>query len=254
MHEALRAGLDDQATARGRAALGTVLLLSDPVAALAQIEAARAHAADVRLQRRLEASALEALVFVEALAEPRAARYRAIRESPEPSVVELAHLASEKALAGRPAGEVAALADRALADGVLLTEIGPGGSTWSLLTHALRFAERPAPARRLLVAGDRIIRERGLRAAGAFVDQSWAYWHRDFGSVAQGLAHAQAGYEAIAETGLPVSRPPSPRAWPRTWSSSTATKRRTSSWTWRWMAFRERSSRHSPCRPEASPG
>lgn len=205
MREALAGGLEEQEEVRARAALGTVLLLSDPVAAFAEIDLAHARAHDAGLRLRLEAAALEALTFVDALAEPRLARYETIRAARAPSVVELAHLASEEALAGRPVEEVAALAERASAGGTLLREIGPGGSTWSLLTHALRFAEQPEPARRLLVEGDRVVRARGLRAAGAFVDQSWAYWHRDFGSVARGLAHARAGYEGVLEAGVPVS-------------------------------------------------
>ena len=199
---ALAAGLDADQEVRAHAALGTVLLLSDPAAAFEEIAAAHAQARDHGLRLRLEAAELEALTFVDALAPARTARYAAIDD---PSVVELAHLASEAALAGAPVDEVVALGLRAVADGTLLREIGPGGSTWNLLTHAFRFAEQPEPARRLLRDGDRVVRERGLRAAGAFVDQSWAYWHRDFGSVARGLAHAQAGYDAVLEAGVPVS-------------------------------------------------
>lgn len=205
MREALAAGLDGEDEARARAALGPVLLLSDPAGAFAEIDAAHAQATDAGLRLRLEAALLEALVFVDAFAEPREARYRAIRTAPAPSVVELAHLASEEALRGCPAGEIADLAGRAVADGRLLGEIGPGGSTWNLLTHALRFAERPQEARALLVEGDRDVRRRGLLTAGVFVDQSWGYWHRDFGSAARGLAHAQAAHDLILDAGLPMS-------------------------------------------------
>lgn len=205
MQDALAAGLRGEDAARAHAALGTVLLLTDPVAALAEIDVARTTATDAGLRLRLEASGLEALVFVDALATPRGARYRAIRDAADPSVVELAHLASEEALVGRPVDEVVSLGTRALAGGVLRDEVGPGGSTWNLLGHAFRFAEQPQAARRVLAEGDRVVRERGLRAAGAFVDQSWGYWHRDFGSVARGHAHAQAGYDCIVEAGLPIS-------------------------------------------------
>jgi DNA-binding CsgD family transcriptional regulator len=204
--QALATGLCGTAAARARASLGTVLLLSDPAAALAEIDAAHAAATEHGLRLRLEASAFEALVIVDTLATARRSRFAAARASRSPSVVELAHLAAEGALAGRPAAEVTALGVRALADDVLLDEVGPGGSTWNLLGHGFRFAEQPALARRVLSAGDRAVRERGLRAAGVFVDQAWAYWHRDFGSVARGLAHAQVGYDAIDEAGLPVSR------------------------------------------------
>ncbi|MGE4426398.1 MAG: AAA family ATPase [Solirubrobacteraceae bacterium] len=203
--EAIDAGVRGADGVRAHAARGTALLLSDPLAALSEIDTARAQARDRGLRLRLDASALEALVFVDALAAPRDDRYRAIRGKPDPSVVELAHLASEEALAGRPADVVVALGLRALSGGTLLREVGPGGSTWNLLSHALRFAERPDLARRTLVDGDRVVRERGLRTAGAFVDQAWGYWHRDFGSAARGLAHAQAAHDGLVDAGVPIS-------------------------------------------------
>lgn len=206
MREALAAGLPTEQAARGRAALGKMLILVDPEAGLSEIDAAHAATADRGLRLRLEASLMEALVLVDVVSEEYTARYQAIRDSPDPSVVELAHLASEEALSGRiAADEVADLALRAATDGLLLREVGPGGATWNLLTHALRFAERPEASRRLLIEGGRVVRQRGLRAAGTFVDQSWAYWHRDFGSAARGLAHAQAGYEGILDARLPIS-------------------------------------------------
>lgn len=204
--QALASGLRGAAAARARASLGTVLLLSDPSAALAQIDAARTETDDRGLRLRLEASAFEALVIVDALATDRRTRFAGARSSSAPSVVELAHLAAEDAMAGRPAAAAIDLGVRALAGDVLLDEVGPGGSTWNLLAHGFRFAEQPALSQRVLNAGDRAVRERGLRAAGVFVDQAWAYWHRDFGSVARGLAHAQVGYDVIDEAGLPISR------------------------------------------------
>jgi DNA-binding CsgD family transcriptional regulator len=203
--EALAAGLQGHEAARAHAALGTVLLLTDPVAAWAEIDAALAKATEGGLRLRLEASSLEVLAFVDALGPERVARYQAIRDAPDPSVVELAHIASEDALVGNPAEGVTAYGVRALAGDVLLDEVGPGGPTWNLLGHAFRFAERADLAEAVLSAGDRVIRERGLRAAGVFMDQSWAYWHRDFGSVARGVAHAQAGYDSIVDADLPIS-------------------------------------------------
>lgn len=206
MREALAAGLEGDEAARGRAALGKMIMLADPEAGLAEIDAARAAASEQGLRLRSEALLLEAMVLVDSISDEHGARYQAIRESESPSVVELAHLASEEALGGGvPAEEVAELAARSAAGGLLLREVGPEGATWNLLTHALRFAERPEAAARLLTEGGRIVRKRGLRAAGTFVDQSWAYWHRDFGSAARGLAHAQAGYESILDAELPIS-------------------------------------------------
>lgn len=206
MREALASGLEGEEVARGRAALGKMKMLADPAAGLAEIDAARAATNDPGSRLRLEASLLEAIVLVDAISDERSDRYEAIRDRDDPSVVELAHLASEEALSGRlPAERVTEIALRATEDGLLLREVGPGSATWNLLTHALRFAERPEEAKRLLTEGGRIVSSRGLRAAGTFVDQSWAYWHRDFGSAARGLAHAQFGYEGILDAELPIS-------------------------------------------------
>lgn len=206
MREALAAGITGDDAAAGRLALGKMLMLADPATGLKEIDTARRETGDPGLRLRTEAVLMEALVLNDAASDERHSRYEAIRMGGSPSVVELAHLASEEALAGKvPASEVAELARRASDDGVLLSEVGPEGATWNLLTHALRFAERPAEAARLLRDGDRVVRKRGLRAAGTFVDQSWAYWHRDFGSAARGLAHARTGYDSILEAGLPIS-------------------------------------------------
>lgn len=206
MQEALDLGLSGEDAARAQAALGRIEMLADPAAGLARVDAARAATNDEGLKLRAEAALFEALVLVDAHSDERHVRYQAIRDGQDPSVVELAHLASEEALSGEiPAEEVADLAVRAARGGLLLREVGPDGVTWNLLTHALRFAERAADAERMLTEGERIIRKRGLRAGGIFLDQSWAYWHRDFGSAAAGLARAQSGYESILDSELPVS-------------------------------------------------
>ncbi len=206
MREALASDIDRGEEARGRAALGRMLMLIDPHSGLAEIDAAYAATSDRGGRLRLQASLLEAVVLVDAVSDERRERYAAIRRAPDPSVVELAHLAAEESMGGRlTADEVAGIARRATADGLLLKEVGPGGATWNLLAHALRFAERQEDSRRILRAGSRAVSERGLRAAGTFVDQAWAYWHRDFGSVARGLIHAQEGYEGILDAELPIS-------------------------------------------------
>lgn len=205
MRAALAARPSDEREVRGRAALGGVLLLRDPEAAVAEIEIAERAAAGTPAHDRLEATMLEALVFVEALAPRRRRRFAAIRAARDPSPTELAHLAFEEALAGAAPGRVVELAGRAEAGGELLRRLGPGGPTPNLLAHAFRLAERPEPVRRLLAAGDAAVRADGLLAAGAFVDQVWGYWHRDFGSPAAGLARVETRYEQIREADLGVS-------------------------------------------------
>ena len=106
-----------------------------------------------------------------------------------------------------PTDELVPLAERALAGGELLATVGPASSTWNLVTHALRFAEDARGAERALEAGDRAVREQGLFAATLFVEQSWGYWHRDFGSVALGAARSRSGLEAIRAQGMVTTVP-----------------------------------------------
>lgn len=119
----------------------------------------------------------------------------------------LAHLALHAATTGRPPAETLDLVRRATAGGAIVDHVGIGSSTWNLLTHASRFAEDAEGCRRLLADGEAEMRRRGLRAASLFVNQSWGYWHRDFGSVATGAARAQLGLEAVRELGLDVTTP-----------------------------------------------
>jgi DNA-binding CsgD family transcriptional regulator len=89
----------------------------------------------------------------------------------------------------------------------LLAAVGPASSTWNLVTHALRFAEDARGSERALQAGDRAVREQGLLAGTLFVEQSWGYWHRDFGSVALGAARSRGGLEAIQGQGMETTAP-----------------------------------------------
>ena len=108
-----------------------------------------------------------------------------------PSLAAVAAAANDGALRGLPTSELIPLCERALAGGALLAGVGPASSTWNLVTHALRFAEDARGSERALIAGDRAVREQGLLAATLFVEQSWGYWHRDFGSVALGAARSR---------------------------------------------------------------
>lgn len=174
----------------------------DPVAAVSELEQATEDATDPTLAVRLEAGLLEALLFVD----NDGSRLRAAQRR-EPSIAALAATANDGALCGMPTGELIPLAERALAGGELLATVGPASSTWNLVTHALRFAEDARGAERALEAGDRAVREQGLLAATLFVEQSWGYWHRDFGSVALGAARSRSGLEAILAQGLITTVP-----------------------------------------------
>jgi DNA-binding CsgD family transcriptional regulator len=97
------------------------------------------------------------------------------------------------------------LADRALAGGVLVDQVGPTSSTWNLLTHAIRFAEGPERCAEVLREGERLVRRHGFSGPDPFIGQSWGYWHRDFGSVAAGAAHSELALETITALGVPLT-------------------------------------------------
>lgn len=200
-------GLDGDAAARAHAALANHLVHTDPTAAVIELEQATEDATDPALLLRLEAGLLEALLFVDHDGTQLRARIARGVEQDPPSLAALAAAANDGALRGMPTDELVALCDRALAGGELLATVGPASSTWNLVTHALRFAEDARGAERALQAGDRAVREQGLLAATLFVEQSWGYWHRDFGSVALGAARARSGLEAIRAQGMVTTVP-----------------------------------------------
>ncbi|WP_164983987.1 LuxR family transcriptional regulator [Cellulomonas endophytica] len=194
-------------SARARAALGNQLVHTDPVAALDEVGRGLEEADDPGLQLRLEAFMLESLIFPDAFADARRSAFELGRADPSPSPVMLVHLAVDGACAGRPAPEVRALAERAVADGGVVEQVGPASSTWNLLTHSFRFVEDRDRAAQVLEEGERIVVDRGLVSARFFIEQSWGYWHRDFGSVAVGAARAQLGHATIRELGLELTIP-----------------------------------------------
>ncbi|MBB4663781.1 ATP-binding protein [Conexibacter arvalis] len=204
LREALDGGLVGDDAARARASLGNYLVNNDPAAALDEVARGLDEARDPALRLRLEAFAIEALIFVDAFAPEREARFAAGRDDPDASPVMLAHLAVDDACAGRPRAAVLERAARAHAGGALLEQIGPASSTWNLTTHAFRFAEAPEPCAEVLRDGERLVRERGL-PVNPFIEHAWAYWHRDFGSVATGAARARLGLEAVREMGVELT-------------------------------------------------
>lgn len=207
LEQAIASGLSAEDAVRARASLAFVLVHTDPAAGFAAAEQARAETDDPALRMRLEAFVIEGLIFVDALAAERDARLAAGAADDDPSPVMLVHLALQASCAGRPPAETLDLARRAMADGTLVDHVGHGGSTWNLLTHAVRFAEDRDACRALLADGEAEIVRQGLHTAGLFVNQSWGYWHRDFGSVATGAARAQLGLDAVRALGLDVTVP-----------------------------------------------
>lgn len=207
LEQALAGGLDAGDAVRARASLAFVLVHTDPAAGFAEAERARADTDDPALRLRLEAFVIEGLIFVDAFAAERDARLAAGAVAEDPSPVMLAHLALQASCTGRPPVETLELARRAMADRTLVDDVGQGGSTWNLLTHAVRFAEDRDACRALLTDGEAEIVRQGLHTAGLFVNQSWGYWHRDFGSVATGAARAQLGLDAVRALGLDVTVP-----------------------------------------------
>lgn len=207
LREALDAGLAGEEAVRAWASLAFVLVHTDPAAAFTAAERARAESTDPALRLRLEAFVMEALIFVDAFSRERDERIATGFAATDPSPVMLAHLALQASSSGRPPAETLDLARRAMADGALVADVGQGGSTWNLLTHAVRFAEDGDACQRLLADGEAEIRRQGLHVASLFVNQSWGYWHRDFGSVATGAARSQLGLDAVNALGLDVTAP-----------------------------------------------
>lgn len=201
---ALDEGLAGDAAARARATRGTLQLLSDPEPALAEFEQAVADATDPTQRLRFEALLFEASIFHVAYVERRAELLEAARGEPDTSVVALAHLAQHAGYAGAPVAETLDYATRASAGGELLAAIGPENSTFNLLTHGLRYAERADLARGLIDAGEAAARRSGSRLLVLFLDHATSYWELAFGSVATGLARALEGRDKANTAGYAV--------------------------------------------------
>lgn len=202
---ALEARLSGDEAARARAARGALRIHLDPAPALDEFAAALADATDPELHLRLEALLLEASVFHVTFV-PRRAELLAAGAA-DPSPVMAAHLAQDAAFGGAPAEETLRWAACATAGDALLRAVGPASSTFNLLVHALRTAERPEAARDLLERGEALARRDGLRFADFFLEHAAGYWQRDFGSVAAGLAQASTGLDKVRTGGFAVTGP-----------------------------------------------
>lgn len=202
LREALALDLPPDGRARAYAALGAHTLLTEPAAALADLERGREDAEDPAVAMVLEANLLEGSVFLTSLAERRRALLDAGREDPDPSPVMLAHLAQDAGAVPTTVPEIVDLAERAVADGRLLAHVGPGNSTYNLLLHAVRYAERADLMSRLLEEGDVIARREGSARLMMFLDHARAYHHLLFGSVAAGAAVAEGGLATAREAGF----------------------------------------------------
>lgn len=205
MYEVIALDATAEQATRARTALGRILLLSDPSAALVEIEAARAGTSNPAADQHLKAAELECMLFVDALGARRDRRYREILSSSSLSQVELAHLAIHQALSGFPADQTLDTARAALHDDSLIGILGPGGPTWNLLAHVFRWVGAAAESRRLILGGETAVARSELRAATAFVEQAHTYWHQDFGKADDALFHAESGLLAIGRSNLAIS-------------------------------------------------
>lgn len=207
LREALEAGLTGEDAVRAKTALAFLVVHTDPAAAFDVAAEARAATTDRARQLQLEAFTMESVTLVDAFTQPRTQALADGRAEADPSPVTLAFLSLDASMTGAAPSETLDLARRAMADGTLMSAVGPGSSTWNLLTHATRFAEDAAFTERLLRDGEAEMQTRGLHSASLFVNQSWGYWHRDFGSVATGAARARVGLDAVRALGLDVTIP-----------------------------------------------
>lgn len=202
LREALELGLSADDAARAHAALGAHQILTDPFAALDDLERGMAEASDPALAMRLETNLLEVSVFLTGLADRRRELLEAGAADPGASPVMLAHLAQHAGAVPTTVQEIVDLAERAVAGGRLLESIGPGNSTYNLLMHAVRYAEHAELMRRLLDEGDAHARREVSARSALFLDHARAYHDLLFGSVAAGVAVAEGGLAAARDAGF----------------------------------------------------
>lgn len=203
--QALDAGLTGDGAARAHAARGERLLGIDPAAGVADLRRAAEGARDPALRLRLEALLLEATAYDSTLTEEHAALLRAGEAAADPSSAMLAHLAIRSAYEARPVAETLALADRALRDARVLETLGPQSATFHLVALALRHAEHPARARRLIDEAAAIAGRRGSLGALLFTEHADAYWHWTFGSLGAAEARARRALEEARRAGMAIS-------------------------------------------------
>ncbi|HWT94755.1 MAG TPA: ATP-binding protein, partial [Solirubrobacteraceae bacterium] len=205
--DALDAGLTGNAAARARGARAFLSVMGDPTPIVGELERALADAEDPALRLRLESNLLDASIYHSRSVPQRAELLRGggAAGGAEPSVVLLAHQAVEASYIPRPAAETIALAQRAAAGGELVRAVGPDNSTFNLLTHAFRYAERADLARALLEEGEAAIQRTGLRFGRLFLEHAWGYWHLNFGRLGAGLAEAQSGLDRLRAAQLDVT-------------------------------------------------
>lgn len=201
LREALDLGLPPDSRARAYAALSAHTLLTDPAAALADLEQGREDAEDPSVAAMLEANLLEGSVFLTSLAGRRRALLEAGRADPDPPPVMLAHLAQDAGAVPTTVADIVDLAKRAVAGGRLLSDVGPGNSTYNLLLHAVRYAEDAELMQRLIEEGDVVARREGSARLTMFLDHARAYHQMLFGSVAAGAAVAEGGLVTAREAG-----------------------------------------------------
>ncbi|HEX8103351.1 MAG TPA: AAA family ATPase [Solirubrobacteraceae bacterium] len=206
LREALDGGLRGDAAARAQAARARVLLLQDPLGAVAALEAAMGEAEAPALVRRLESSLFVAASYDAELDARRSELLEQARAAGDPSPVVHAHLAIEGGYAAAPASEILAHARPALENDALLRAGGLATGSFHLLILVLRLAEQRDLALAALEAGDAERRRTGSLIGALFMNHARAYWDAMFGSVAAAESHARAALAAAEETGLRLAR------------------------------------------------
>jgi DNA-binding CsgD family transcriptional regulator len=198
---ATEADLPADDAARAWTALGRFRLTRDPLAALAALERGieQAESPDQRLLT--ESLLLDATAYLVSLRERRDALLAAGREH-DPSPAMLAHLAQDSAYSGHPVEETLALVERALADGRLLSVVGPTSPTFHLLILTLRHAERPDLSDSLLTQAEAVVARSGSLLGRIYNDHVRAFWHLMFGSAATAEAFARSGFTNVQGMGL----------------------------------------------------
>ncbi len=203
---ALKEGLSGDLAARAHQSRAARLITTNPVAALDELEAARACAGDPDLLLRLESGQLDVTAYIASLAERRMGLLRAGREDPAASPAMLVHLAQDMAYRGGPVDETMAYVHRALADGRLMGVIGPTSPTFHLLILTLRHAEQPDLAEQLLAQGDAIVERLGSFMGVLYANHARAFWHLMFGSIAKAEGFARTALAAADQLNVVLPR------------------------------------------------
>jgi DNA-binding CsgD family transcriptional regulator len=157
---------------------------------------------------RIEGELLHALLFDHDLLAERGRRLAGAGPDAPPPV--LAHLGFDRVAAGAPAGEVVAIAERALAGGELLRVSGVERPTYWYLVEALLMSEAREPTRTAIEEATLAARASGSRLAAAYVALAQTEWEVQFGTLERAEDEARRCVELFAaggwRAGLPAAQ------------------------------------------------